>query len=355
MLYILSFIFALSLIIALHEFGHLIAAKKFGVYCYEYSIGMGPKIYSKKFKETQYSLRLIPFGGYVAMAGEGDQDEEFSKTYGVESVPFERTLKGISKTKRIIVLLAGIFMNFILAYIIFCLILLNGGKMAKQRPPVVDGVIENMPAYKAGLKKDDVIKKLTFEDGTVINKPKSTDDFSSYIAMKGGIIKIDVYRNNEIKTFQVNSVKNGEYYSIGIKLPDIEYVKINFINVFYYSFVFMFNILRMMLVALSNLFRGIGLNDISGPVGIYQASSKATSEGLVTYFSFVALLSLNVGILNAFPVPALDGGRVLLVLIEAIIRKPINKKFEYFLIVISMVLLIGLMIFATFKDIVRLF
>lgn len=355
MLYIFLFIFALSLIIALHEFGHLLAAKKFGVYCYEYSIGMGPKICSKKFKETQYSLRLIPFGGYVAMAGEGDQNEEFGKTYGVENVPFERTLPGISKPKRIIVLLAGIFMNFVLAYVIFCFILLHNGKVTKERPPVIEGVVEKTPAAKSGLKQNDIIKKLTFEDGTIVDNPKTVDDFVPYIATKGGKIKIDVLRNNEIKSFEVESVKNGEYYNIGIKIPEIKYVTINVFNVFKYASSMMFNILRMMFVALANLLRGIGLNDVSGPLGIYQATARAASEGAVTYFYFIALLSLNVGILNAFPIPALDGGRVLLVLIEAIIRKPINKKIEYFLIVISMMFLIGLMVLATFKDIINFF
>ncbi len=352
---IIFFILALTAIISIHELGHLVTAKMFGVYCFEYSIGMGPKIYSKKFKETVFSIRAIPFGGYVAMAGETDNLEEYKKLYGDVEIPFSRTLPGISKIKRIIVMLAGIFMNFVLAYIIIVGLLFSNGVYNKSPEPVIKEVVAQMPAAEAGLKENDKITYLEFSDGTIIKNPKNVNDVINYISYKGGNVKITVLRNQKELTFDVNTVLKDDRNMIGIVFVGPETIRINLLNVWAYGFQTMIFMISSMLVGIYNLLRGIGLSDVSGPVGIYKLSAKALSYGFKTYLNLVALLSLNIGILNDLPIPALDGGRVMLVIVEAIIGKPVNKKLEKTLIVGSMMILLALILLVTISDVIKLF
>ena len=349
------FILLLSVIIVIHEFGHLIAAKIFNVYCHEFSMGMGPLLFKKKFKETTYSLRMIPIGGFVAMAGDTDNALETSVDV---KVPFERTLPGISTYKRIIIMLAGIMMNIVLALLISSFVFLSVGRYAYANGTVLSDVWENYPAYEAGLRAGDEIVKLEYPDLNTSIKPDSFDDISLFMyGNEDKEIVVTVRRNTSELTFTVIPEYNidEDRYMLGISSQGYNIVDVNLGNFIFVGADYLYSVLKTILFSLSQLFRGIGLNNLSGPVGIYQATSEAVNMGIESYLLMIAVISLNVGVFNALPLPILDGGRVVIALIEKIIGKPLEEKYINIMMSASMVLLLGLMLFATMQDILRLF
>ena len=356
MLTLLLFLLLLSLIVVIHEFGHLIAAKAFGVYCHEFSLGMGPKIFSKKFKETTYSLRAIPMGGFVAMAG--DNDNALETSVDVE-VPVERTLLGIAPWKKIIIMLAGIFMNIILAIFIVAMVLLSNGQYGISPDTTIETVMVDSPAEKAGLEAGDKIIELSFENGAS-SKPETLDDLKTFLLGYDGngpieVKVLDIEGNERICELVPEYSEEYQSYMLGITSSNIKVVEVNFFNCWYYALDYCFFVLRTIFMSLSQLIRGIGLQNLSGPVGIYQATEQAASMGPQTYFMMMAVISLNVGIFNALPLPIMDGGRVVITLVEMIIGHPISKKMEESLMTASMLLLLALVVYATFQDLTKLF
>ena len=355
---LILFILLLSLIIVIHECGHLIAAKIFGVYCAEFSLGMGPKLFSIKGKETEYSLRLLPLGGFVSMAGDNDNALETSADPD-NQIPPERSLKGIARWKRVIVMLAGIIMNFILALVIVAIILMVNGKYAVAPEAVIKDVENGSPAYNAGMKAGDKVTRIAFENGSSM-KIKTFNDFSDFmLTYEGeGEVTITVERSGEkidLKLIPEHDEQNeSNPYHVGVYSNSYEVVDINILNCWKYAIIYLKEVMKLMITTVIGLFRGIGLNNLSGPVGIYNATSQAAEMGFMTYLNLIAILSLNVGIVNALPLPILDGGRVLILIIEMIIGRPISKKAENIAMTISMLLLIMLMVFATYQDIARL-
>ncbi|MBR2802218.1 MAG: RIP metalloprotease RseP [Erysipelotrichaceae bacterium] len=348
------FIVLLSVIIILHEGGHLIAAKTFGVYCSEFSIGMGPKIVSHKGKETEYSLRALPIGGFVAMAG--DTDNRLETQTDVE-VPPERTLTGIAKWKRIVIMLAGIFMNFVLGYVIITLILLHSGGYVLSPKAEIAAVSPGTPAAAAGLLAGDRITAVQIEGGS-LQKLSSFDDLVMYLATYEGEgdVLFTVERNGETLSFSIvpeYSEESGRYL-IGISGPQGEVAKINFGNVWGYAFDYCAYMVRSIWMSLRQLLHGIGTSNMSGPVGIYQATGQAAAAGASSYFLMMALISINIGFMNLLPLPILDGGRVLLTLIEALIRRPLSEKAQSFLMTLSTALVLMLFVYVTFNDVLRL-
>jgi regulator of sigma E protease len=349
---ILYFLILLSLIIIIHELGHLIAAKMFGVYCYEFSIGMGPAIYKHKGKETQFSIRAIPMGGYVAMAGETDGDEAYP---GV-SVPEGRRITEIAPWKKIIIMLAGVFNNFVLAFLIFSFVILANGGIRLSPPAVVDSVLADSPAEKAGFEAGDVIKRIVKEDGSSV-EPENYIDMQNFSAGYDGTETYTVERNGQELKIEVTPEYNEESgtYLIGIQGPDAEIATVNLGNCWYYGLYEMGMIVRLMFTTLAGLiFHGSGLNSLSGPVGIYQAAGTYASMGFASFMFLVAELSLNVGIFNLLPLPVLDGGQVVITIIEWIAHRSLNTKVKTVIMLACWVLLIGLMVFVTWNDISRL-
>lgn len=348
---LLAFIFALGLIIGLHEFGHLIVAKMCGVYCFEFAIGFGPKIFSFRYRDTDYSLRLIPLGGFVAMAGESELNENYIATHDLKKINEKNTINGIHPFKRILVQVAGVFFNFILAYILIVIVLLNNPIFPKESAPIVNEVVKDSPAEKAGIMPGDTIESIYFEDGFKLENIKTFNEISPYIANKGGNISLTINRADTSLKINLKALlnENNTYY-IGIKVAN-EFVKINFSNVFYYSFIELITIFKMIFISLINLFKGIGLNQLGGPIAIYKVTNQAVSLGASVYLKLIALLSINVGIFNLLPVPALDGGRIIMSLYELISGKQINKKVEQFLIISTMILLLALFAILMLKDI----
>lgn len=350
---IIYFILLLSIIVVVHEFGHFIMAKLFKVYCYEFSIGMGPKLLSKKGKETNYVLRLLPIGGYVAMAGENDG---MADEYADLEIPKNRFLDAIEPWKRIIIMVAGIVMNFILAWVIMTVFFLNQGVYPEDSKPIIGSVVENSPAEVAGIMPNDYVIRVELADGTVV-KPKTFDDMSVYTMTSSGDVTYVVNRDGQELSLTVTPVmdeQTGAYIS-GIRSLPIEYKNVTVLNAPLLSAKYLTNMTHDTIVSIFRMFKGVGLNQVSGPVGIYSITDTYASLGFEYFMMLVAMMSLSVGIFNALPLPVLDGGRVVITIGEWITGKKLNQKVEIALMSLCWVLLIGLMLFATWNDITRLF
>ncbi len=350
---IIYFLILLSVIICIHEAGHLLTAKMFGVYCYEYAFGMGPTLAEKKGKETVYSIHAIPIGGFVALAGETDGDAVYPDVV----VPEGRRITDIKPWKRIVVMLAGVFMNFMLAWIIFSMIYLSVGAYGRSPKPYVESVMENTPAERAGFEGGDLIVSISLTDGTSV-KPKDFTDMQMFLAQYADQELIYVVeRNGQNVTLPVTPEYNEERdaYMIGIVGPDLEVEEVNLLNCWRYGAEEMSSIAGLLLRTLRQLIRGKGLNQLSGPVGIYNATAEYASLGFLSFMFLMAELSLNVGIMNLLPLPVLDGGQVVLVLAEKVIGKPLNQKVKAAIMGACWIILISIMVFVTWNDISRLF
>lgn len=354
---ILLFVILLSTIVSLHELGHLIAAKIFNVYCQEYSIGMGPKLFSIKGKETEYSLRALPLGGFVAMAG--DTDNTLETSVDTANIPFERTLPGIAKWKRAIVMLAGIMMNMILAITIYSLVILSAGRYTVSTKPLIAEVVAQSPAEQAGLKQGDLVTSIGFDNGLIIEPSTYTELISFAGAYEGeGPWTMEISRDGESKVVKVypRFDEAEQRYMIGVAFSNgaDKTVKVNLLNCWFYGIQYAFFIVKLTWSSFLSLFRGMDLSSLSGPVGIYSTVSQAASLGFEYYVQLIAMISINVGIFNALPLPVFDGGRVVLLLVEMIMGRPLNKKIENFVMSASVLLLLLLMLFVTYNDVFKL-
>jgi len=350
---ILLFLLLLTVIVCIHEAGHLLAAKRFHVYCFEYSFGMGPVLFQRRKGETRYSIRAIPVGGFVSMAGEKDGDE----AYPDDVVPEGRRLTDQKPWKRIIIMLAGVAMNFLLAYVLFSLIVLSQGGYAESPKAVIASVTADSPAEKAGFEAGDRIVRVSSADGTSSSIDTIMDLQLFMATSQDQTLTFTVQRSDEKIVLTVTPEYNAdnESYMIGIVGDSAVVHEVNFLNCWVYGGKEMAMINDLMIKTLANLFRGHGLNQLSGPVGIYSATEQSVSYGALSYFFLIAEMSLNVGIFNLLPLPILDGGQVVLTIGEWITHKPLNEKVKIGIISACWALMIGLMIFVTFNDLTRLF
>lgn len=344
---IVWFILILGAIVLVHEFGHFIFSKLFGVFVYEFSIGMGPKLlhYKKKKGETEYCLRLIPIGGFVSLAGEDADDNS--------KIPDDRKLYNKPVWQRFIIMVAGATFNFIFAFVLlFIMALIYGGASMK---PIIANVVEGNPADIAGVEVGDTIVSI---DG---QKTSSWSEVQLYISTSDGkeldFVLKDKKGNKREVTITPEVVEDAEgnkSYLVGIALDSTK--KTGFINAIKYATETTGYLFRLMFITLEQLFTGgVGVNDLSGPVGIYTVVSDQAKEGFENLMYLAAYLSVNVGVINLIPFPAFDGGRVLFLIIEKIRKKPVKAKTEALVNSIGFCLLILLMIVVTFNDILRLF
>lgn len=353
---IIVFCLVLGIIILIHEFGHFITAKMFGVFCSEFSLGMGPKLFSKKLGETDYQVRALPIGGYVAMAGEADQEDNED----MKDVPYERTLHGISTWKRCVIMLAGVFMNFVLAIVL--LISAYALFDVSVNSSEIGGVVQGKAAQVAGLKKGDVISKITIgEDEYMIGSYSDIQNVLSrdHINSDQEEISITVTYNRKSTTYerQMNAKydEDSQSYHIGIvqktrRLSFFEAVKYGF-NRFVTFATLIFSTLAQLITNLTST-----VNQLSGPAGIYTVTAQITESGsLLTMISFIALLSTNIGMFNLIPIPGLDGAHVLIAVIEKIIGRELPQKLKYSIQLIGLMLIFALMIYVTINDIGRMF
>lgn len=345
---IVSFVFVIFVIVSIHELGHLVVAKMCGVYCYEYSIGFGPVLFKYQGKETKYTIRLLPLGGFVSMAGDDEVKD------GPE-VPENRWLTSVNRFKRACIMIAGIVMNVLLAWIIFIsLFTMNGMNIAPK--PVVATVDPGSVAQLAGVEAGDEITSLTFASGQTVNL-ETINDFTLNLQLYQGEVTLHILRDEQNIDITLTPTYNEaqQMYIIGITRLPYEHVSLNFFEAVRAGFDYIAEIAGQMVMIIGLLIRGQGLNALSGPVGIIKETGQAAQSGIVSLISLLGLLSLNVGLFNLLPLPVMDGGRILLLGIESIIRRPLNKKLESALMAGSMALLLLLVLVVTFKDIMNIF
>lgn len=332
---LISAVLIFLVLVLVHEFGHFISAKLCGVTVHEFAIGMGPAILKKEYKGTLYSLRCIPIGGYCAMEGEDEESQE------------EGAFSNKKPWQRILILVSGAAMNLLLGLIIMCSIMF--AKDANMiNVPVIDTVIEQSAAQQAGLQKGDRITKINNADIQTYMELKM--ELSRY---KGGSIDVEYERNGEKYSVELTPLadQDGIYY-IGF-VPKAE--PLNFGGRLYHAWHHTMLYAKMILVSLFDLVTGsIGMESMSGPVGIVTEIGNAAQQGMQSLLSFAALITINLGLFNLLPLPALDGGRVFFILVELIIRKKIPADKEGMVHFIGFALLILLMLFATWNDIARL-
>lgn len=336
----------LGLIIAIHEFGHFIAAKKSGVYVDEFSLGMGPLLFKFKPKksETTYSLRLFPIGGYVSMAEKEDKDNK--------SIKKDRVLENKGFFRVLWVLINGIAFNCFLAIFLFFVSGLLYGRVVNE--PIIGEVKENTPAFNVGLESGDKI--LSIND----NKIGNWDDFILEVSAKkikeNYVFEVLKTNNTKVKYEIVPNVEmnDGEERRIfGFTMSSSH--KKGFKQAVIYAFEGFYDNFKTIFKILGSLFTGeVSTKSLSGPVGIYSIIDQVKNNGLENLIYITAYLSINVGIVNLIPIPVFDGGRVLLLIIEKIRRKKTNEKVEMILNYIGFGLMILLMLYVTFNDILRL-
>lgn len=337
----------LSVIIIVHEFGHFIAAKKGGVYIDEFSLGMGPQLlkYKPKKSETTYSLRAFPIGGFVSMA---EKEDPSNKT-----IKKNQVLENKSFGRKLLVLINGILFNCFLAIFLFFVSGLLYGRPVSE--PVINKVVEGMAAEKVGLESGDKILEV---NGVKIN---TWDDFlleASAKKLKDEYIFKVEKSNGDIKEYnlvpEVQEVEGQEVKVFGIQSSGTTYYK-GFKNAVIYAFEGFYTNFKTIFKILGNLFTGeVPVKSLSGPVGIYSLVDSVKSQGINTLLYLTAYLSINVAIINLIPIPVFDGGRVLILLIEKITRRKSSENLEAILNYVGFALMILLMLYVTFNDIIRL-
>lgn len=331
-----------ALLIFVHEFGHFIAAKLSGVKVNEFALGMGPKLIKFQKGETLYSIRLIPIGGFCAMEGE---DEETGDP---------RAFNSKKPWIRLIILAAGAFMNILLGFILIFSLALGSSQIVI---PKVEKVVENGAAEESGLIAGDRIIRA---NGRRVHIIEDLSWEMSNNTNKDGELILEVKNNSETKTVGIIPQNIDGKLSYGIHLETEENniltsLKTSYYRTFFYSGVIFDSFIDLVKGKLS-------VSDISGPVGIVseignavEATRQTGLEGLYSLLSLTILLTINLGVFNLIPLPALDGGRILFVIIEIILRKPVPRDKEAIVHFVGLALLLAFSAFIAFKDVIKLF
>ncbi len=349
---ILSFIIVLGVLIFFHEFGHFLIARFFGVGVEKFSLGFGPRLIGKKVGITDYRISAIPLGGYVKMVGE-EPDAEIDP----EEIPLSFTHKHVAK--RLLIVAAGPVFNILLAVIIFFGIFLSSGTFVLK--PSVGSVKQGAPAFSAGLEKGDLIIAI---NESAIN---SWDEMAEIInGSKGKTIRLAVRRGDSTQNFTIApeqvTTKNifGEdiqRYIIGITASGESYSKdLNLFQAFSESLLQTYRVTELMVVIIAKLITGdISTDTLGGPIMIAQMAGDSAKAGIGSLISFIALISINLAIINLLPIPVLDGGHLLFFSLEAIKGSPVSIKVREIAQQIGLFLLILLMILVFYNDISRIF
>jgi|LSQX01.1.fsa_nt_gb regulator of sigma E protease len=331
----ISAIIIFSLLVLFHEAGHFTIAKLAGIKVHEFAIGMGPKLLKYKKGETLYSIRAFPIGGFVKMEGEDESSED------------ERAFNKKPIIHRIAVVAAGAIMNFILGFIIFIIMFLMVDSIPQ---PVIEEVIQDMPAQKAGLLQGDRIIKLNN------SKIRTQKDISYFLLRsEGENIQVTVERNGERLEMSLAPEFNEEEdrYMMGYSFRMEE---TNFTNAIYAAYHETLFMTKLIFVSLGQLITGkVSVDQMAGPVGIVREIGGAARAGILQLLQLAALISINLGLFNLLPIPALDGSRIVFLVIEGIRRKPINPEKEGMVHMVGFALLMVLLLVVTFSDISKLF
>ena len=430
---IIAFILIFFVVVTIHEFGHFIVAKKSGILCQEFAIGMGPKIFHKKIGETNFTIRLLPLGGYVKMPDNvfdfnndvsmydlkkgmnirlkldkedkvekiildesndmellpihledfdlteklfirgfvGDESEYFEVRKdacvvfgGMEEqiAPLDRMFSSHSWGKKFWTLFAGPLMNFFLAAVIFIGLAFYTGVPVNNDDAKLGVVADNSPAQTAGLKVGDTITEVNGQSVSTwtgfVEKIKESNgqELTLKVNRDGSIQEVKVTPKEEV----TKNKKGEEVKTYKVGIGKYQETKKGFVDSIKYGLQETLHYGTLIFTAIINLFvslftGGFSLNQLGGPVAIYEMSSSAAKSGLVTTLQWTGILSVNLGLMNLIPIPVLDGGRIIFVIYEAIFKKTINKKAQYYMTITFGLLMVALMLAVTWNDIQRLF
>lgn len=334
---LIYFILIIGITVFIHEFGHFIFAKKAGIYVYEFCIGMGPKLFKfrRKNDETEYSIALLPIGGYVQLAGEEIEADK--------NIPEEKRIQTKTWFQRFMTMFAGILFNFILGIVILFIIYLISG-VPSRNMMIKESSIE-------GLSVGSEIVKIN-------NYKVSNYDMLTLRLQMVGEEKFNLTVKNskgELETFKTKMLQDKEknyYYEFKL---DSTREKGLFISI-KAAFKKFFSMIQQMIYIIFYLITGkLSLSSLSGPIGIFNAVGEYAKMGFLSLLSLLSLITINVGFINLLPIPAFDGGRILFLIIEKIKGSPINPKIENIVHTVGFVLLMILMVIITFSDITRIF
>ena len=343
------FFVALAVLILSHEFGHFLFAKLAKMKVEEFGFGFPPRLLKKKKGDTVYSLNLIPFGGFVKITGE-DTNDKSSGSFSSKPLYW-----------RAFVLAAGVFFNLVLAWLLLSVVLFIGAPApvddsAEGGYVAILEVAQSSPAEAAGLRAGDVFRNLSYQSDFV--EVKTSADAQNFInSHKGKEITAEFERDGKVFNAKITPLVNPPEGRgpMGIALSKIGKISLPFFESFWEgakSTVFMIGLIFKGIIS---LFQGQGILEVSGPIGIVRMVGSAAGFGFAYVIQLIAFLSINLAILNFLPFPALDGGRLLFLGIEAVKCSPLNAKFTVIANTIGFAILILLMLAVTYQDIVRLF
>lgn len=348
---IVSFLIVISICVISHEGGHYLAARWRGVLVHEFSFGMGPVIFSRRRGDTLWSVRAFPIGGFVSLEGEDGEGESTGRPNagGLPEASSE-SLQSKLPWERLLILASGAVVNLVLAWLLTAALLVGAGTLDLSRP-AIGVILPGTPAQEAGLQPGDLIKSINGSPlgvwgdirATVQSASASGDTFELEIERGGQIIKkaIDIPRSEadgaRILGVQPMIVKYPVFKAIAYGLS--------------YSWEMGMGIIRGLFLAVSGKLK----SDVVGPVGIAVMAGDALKGGAWSFLAFLGIINLHLGLINLFPFPALDGGRIFFVMLEIITRRKVPEKWESYAHLAGFAVLITLIILITGKDIIRLF
>lgn len=336
---ILLFILIISVVVFIHELGHFLMAKWNGVTVHEFALGMGPVLFSKKKNGTSYAVRAVPIGGFVSMEGENEESED------------EGSFSKKSPLRRLSILLAGIFNNFLLGFVLLFIYFAMTGVVSN----VIDSPLTGRPADAAGLMAGDRIVEI---NGAAV---ASWEDILTHVSQApDGRMQLKIQRqdtsdkaSSETLTISLQGEReeNGGRYLIGIKpLPVKDLSK-----VFGYTIFVFLSIFTGVFDLLKNIFNPRIAKEVVGPIGLYQVVGDVRQTGMLNLVFLTGYISVNIGIVNLLPIPAFDGGRSLMVLAELVTGRKLNRKLENALIMGGFAVILFLVAFTFYNDIARIF
>lgn len=359
---ILSFIIILSVLVLIHELGHFLMAKKFGIKVEEFGVGFPPRAWGKQIGETMYSINWLPVGGFVKLYGEDDagggsikiQKSNIKDQSSKEDV--QRAFYARPLWQRMMVVVAGVVMNFILAVVLISFLFATQGVPLPADNIIISEVSHGSPAEIAGLRKGDRIVS--------INNTKIKDSnifISTTKKLRGQEVTLLVLRNKQEFTTKLtprlNAPKNEG--AMGVAITNVEVKKYSWMSAPFYGTIeaikFSWMIVSGLVTMITDfVLHGVKPEGVAGPIGVAQLTGEAVRAGWFAVLWFVSLLSLNLAVLNIMPIPALDGGRFFFMVIELIFRRKVSPKYEAYAHGLGLVLLLGLMAVITLLDVARL-
>ena len=351
-----------SAVIAIHEFGHFTVAKLCGIQVNEFSIGMGPALWKKIYKGTQYSLRALPVGGYVALEGEESPESQQAEAVRDEREaeeenpvpPEQRTgipLNEAPVWQRVLVMVAGAFMNFVLGFVVLVILVAaqEGAITSKTIYSIENDALCGQTGLQAGDEIVAVNGRRCFVANDILYELVRTEAYRARFTVKRDGQKVEL-PDVQFDTWQDEDGQTHMtlgFTVYGIKKTPLNVLKEAWNSTLYYG--------RIVFTSLADLVRGReSINNLSGPVGIVTAIGQAASYGWQDLLELLALITINLGVFNLLPFPALDGGKVVFLIIEGVTGHAVPEKLQGTLTIAAFALLFGLMLFATYNDIIRL-